>query len=198
MDEITIGARLRMLRKWRGMTLTQLAGLADLSKSFLSMVERGERALDRRSHISALATALRVSETDLVGGPHLTRDPVQARPHEAIPAIRTALQTNSLGAAAVERARPLAELAAELRRVESVSAACDYITLGRLLPPLLDELHVHIAAPADELEQRTALQLLIEACHPASTRAKDLGYPDLAYLAAARADEAARMLGDPV
>ena len=40
--------------------------------------------------------------------------------------------------------------------------------------------------------------MLIEACHPASVRSKDLGYPDLAYLAAARADAAARMLDDPI
>jgi hypothetical protein len=31
--------------------------------------------LDQRSHISALAKTLRVSQTDLVGGPHLTADP---------------------------------------------------------------------------------------------------------------------------
>ena len=72
MDGITIGARLRTLRRWRGMTQTQVAGLAGLSPSFLSMVETGQRPLDRRSHIAALAGALKVSETDLVGGPHLS------------------------------------------------------------------------------------------------------------------------------
>jgi transcriptional regulator with XRE-family HTH domain len=80
-DATTIGARLRVLRRWRGMTLAQLAGQAGLTPSFLSMAERGQRALDRRSHISALAAALRVSEIDLVGGPHLTKDPVQSQPH---------------------------------------------------------------------------------------------------------------------
>ena len=54
MDENTIGARLRILRRWRGLTLTELAGLADLSPSFLSMCERGQRMLDRRSHIAAV------------------------------------------------------------------------------------------------------------------------------------------------
>ena len=45
MDEITIGARLRTLRRWRGMTQVELAGLADLSPSFVSMVEHdGVRA----------------------------------------------------------------------------------------------------------------------------------------------------------
>ena len=72
MDEVTIGARLRTLRRWRGKSQVELAGLAGLSPSFLSMVETGQRPLDRRSHIAALANALKVSETDLVGGPHLT------------------------------------------------------------------------------------------------------------------------------
>jgi transcriptional regulator with XRE-family HTH domain len=60
MDEITIGARLRILRRWRGKSQVELAGLADLSPSFLSMVETGQRPLDRRSHIAALASALKL------------------------------------------------------------------------------------------------------------------------------------------
>src|SRR5712691_5690530 len=111
MDEATIGARLRILRRWRGMTQAELAGLADLSPSFMSMVETGQRPLDRRSHIAAIASALRVSETDLVGGPHLSSDRMQSDPHTAIPALREALQTNKLTTPVVDRARPLAELA---------------------------------------------------------------------------------------
>src|SRR5271155_4308056 len=114
MDEITIGARLRPLRRWRGMTQVELAGLADLSPSFLSMVEHGSRLLDRRSHIAALAGALRVSETDLVGGPHLSQDRLQSDPHMAIPALRAALQASKMTEAAVERARPLPELVSEI------------------------------------------------------------------------------------
>ncbi|MDF5754008.1 helix-turn-helix transcriptional regulator [Spongiactinospora sp. TRM90649] len=41
-DEATIGARLRMLRKWRKMTLAELADRVGVSKSHLSMAERGE------------------------------------------------------------------------------------------------------------------------------------------------------------
>ena len=111
MDEITIGARLRILRRWRAKSQVELAGLAGLSPSFLSMVETGQRPLDRRSHIAALASALKVPETDLVGGPHLTPDPLQSDPHMGIPALRVVLQTNTLTTPAVERARPLRELA---------------------------------------------------------------------------------------
>jgi transcriptional regulator with XRE-family HTH domain len=102
-DEVTIGARLRTLRRWRGVTQAELAGLAGLSPSFLSMVETGQRSLDRRSHIAAVASALRVSETDLVGGPHLSADRQQSDPHLTIPALRETLQTNKLNAPSVDQ-----------------------------------------------------------------------------------------------
>jgi transcriptional regulator with XRE-family HTH domain len=128
LDEITIGARLRILRRWRGMSQVELAGLADLSPSFISMVETGQRPLDRRSHIAGIASALRVSETDLVGGPHLTPDPLQSDPHMAIPALRVALQTDTLSTPAVDRARPLADIVQEVRaQIEPMRRACDYV-----------------------------------------------------------------------
>ncbi len=43
------------------MSLDTLAGLTGLSKGFLSMVENGHRQMDRRSHVEAVANALRVS-----------------------------------------------------------------------------------------------------------------------------------------
>jgi transcriptional regulator with XRE-family HTH domain len=199
MDEITIGARLRTLRRWRGKSQVELAGLAGLSPSFLSMVESGHRPLDRRSHIAALAAALKVSETDLVGGPHLTPDPLQSDPHMGIPALRVSLQTNTLTTPAVDRARPLGELVQIVtQQIEPMRRACNYVKVGQLLPDVLDELHYHVAAPPDEAAERQALQALIEACICATFSAKNLSYTDLAHLAARRAEEAAGLLGDPI
>ena len=155
MDEATIGARLRILRRWRGMTQVQLADLADLSPSFVSMIENGQRPLDRRSHIAAIASALRVSETDLVGGPHLSADRLQSDPHTTIPALREALQTSKLTVPAVDRARPLPELAGEVNgRIRLLYKAADYVGGGALLPDVLDELHWHTAQAADEAARR--------------------------------------------
>ncbi|MEV7005578.1 helix-turn-helix domain-containing protein [Streptosporangium sp. NPDC051022] len=195
-DEATVGARLRTLRRWRRMSLAQLAGQAGLSKSFLSMAERGQRALDRRSHIAALAGALRVSETELVGGPHLSEDPVQSAPHTTIPAIREALLTNTLTAPAVDHARPLPDLVAEMTRIDR--SEVKFAEVGELLPRVINELHVHACAPADELAHRIALETLIEAFQTATFSAKDLGYADLAHIAAMRAGEVASILADPV
>ena len=199
MDEATIGARLRTLRRWRGKTQTELAGLAGLSPSFISMVETGQRPLDRRSHIAALASALRVSETDLVGGPHLSADRQQSDPHMSIPALRAAILSNTLTNPVTERARALTDLASEV--AGEVRPACrdaNYLRAGELLPSLIDELHVHVAEPADEAALRLALETLVDACIAAEETANVLGYTDLAYAAAARAMEAAAILGDPV
>lgn len=199
MDEITIGARLRTLRRWRGLTQVELADRAGVSPSFVSMIEHGTRLLDRRSHIAALAGALRVSETDLVGGPHLSSDRLQSDPHMAIPPLRVALQTNSLTRPAVDQARPLAELHAEVfGTIEPLRRVCDYVGVGQLLPSVIDELYRHIADPADEAAYRMALGALVEACVIASAVSKELNYLDLAYLAAERAEEAASLLDDPV
>jgi transcriptional regulator with XRE-family HTH domain len=199
MDEITIGARLRTLRRWRSLTQVELADRAGVSPSFVSMIEHGTRLLDRRSHISALAGALRVSETDLVGGPHLSSDRLQSDPHMAIPPLRVALQTNSLTRPAVDQARPLAELHAEVfGTIEPLRRVCDYVGVGQLLPSVIDELYRHIADPADEAAYRMALGALVEACVIASAVSKELNYLDLAYLAAERAEEAASLLDDPV
>jgi transcriptional regulator with XRE-family HTH domain len=181
------------------MTQVQLVGLADLSPSFVSMVEHGSRLLDRRSHIAALAGALRVSETDLVGGPHLSQDRLQSDPHMAIPALRAALQTSKMTEAAVERARPLPELVSEITgRVLPLRVKCDYAGVGVILPDVVDELHVHIASPSDEGSQRLALETLIEACVAATDMANVLRYTDLAHIAALHAEAAAELLADPV
>lgn len=199
MDEITIGARLRTLRRWRGMTQVQLADMAGVSDSFVSMVEHGTRMLDRRSHISALAAALRVSETDLVGGPHLSSDRLQSDPHMAIPPLRVALQTNSLTRPAVDQARPLTELhKVVFGTIEPLRRVCDYVAVGQLLPDCIDELYRHAAEPADQAAHQLALETLVEACVIASAVSKELNYLDLAYLAAQRAEEASAVLGDPV
>lgn len=194
-----IGARLRTLRRWRGMTQAELAGLSGLSPSFLSMVEHGKRMLDRRSHIAALAGALRVSETDLAGGPHLSADPVQSDPHMAIPPLRAALQINRLDGPVIERARPLPDLVREIgTRIDPLRARSDYSAVGKTLPDVLDELYAHVASPAGELGRQQALAALVEACVAANELASVTGYADLAHLAALRAEEAAVLLEDPV
>jgi transcriptional regulator with XRE-family HTH domain len=197
-DDSTIGARLRELRRWRRMTLAQVAGLAGISPAYLSMAERGLRSLDRRSLISSLAVALRVSETELTGGPHLGTDPLQSGPHSAIPGIRVALGMNAIGEPAADRARPLAELTAELAALRPAYAAGDYLRIGAALPCLIDELYLHVSDAPGEEAKTTAAGALSVACRWAADVCHNLHYPDLAQLGARASVEAARLTGDPV
>jgi transcriptional regulator with XRE-family HTH domain len=197
-DDSTIGTRLRELRRWRRMTLAEVAGLAGISTSYLSMAERGLRSLDRRSLISALAAALKVSETELTGGPHLGTDPLQSGPHAAIPALRVALAMNALGEPAADRARPLPEVTAELETLRLPHGAGDYLRTGQALPGLLDELYLHVSDPADEAGQVSAAAALADACRLSASLCHALRYPDLAQMAARAAVDAATLTGDPV
>jgi transcriptional regulator with XRE-family HTH domain len=57
---------LRRVRRRRGLTQVELAGLAGLSYSYISMIECGRRKLTRRDHVNALAAALRVPPAEIV------------------------------------------------------------------------------------------------------------------------------------
>lgn len=54
------------VRRRCGMSLNTLAGLVNLSTAFLSRIETGERELRCKSHVLALAAALRVTPAELI------------------------------------------------------------------------------------------------------------------------------------
>jgi transcriptional regulator with XRE-family HTH domain len=56
---------LRRVRSRRGLTQVELAGLAGLSYSYISMIECGRRRLTRRDHVNALAAALKVPPAEI-------------------------------------------------------------------------------------------------------------------------------------
>ena len=68
-----LGARVRSLRRSRGLTLTQLAALAGLSHPFLSKLERG-LARPSMASLSQLALALGTSQVELLAGADVVPD----------------------------------------------------------------------------------------------------------------------------
>ncbi|WUH95854.1 helix-turn-helix domain-containing protein [Streptomyces sp. NBC_00433] len=189
-----IGVRLRSARRQRGMSLRTLAGLSGLSTGFLSMVENGQRHLDRTGHITALADALQIAPTELTGQVLAPTDPATASAHEAIPALRLALMGVHHRPAAGSRG-PLAARVAQANRLYH---RCEYGVLARKLPSLLGDLHAAVEGGSPDQRPRL-LRLLADAYHPACTMLlKYLGYPDLAYIAVTRADEATAELDDPL
>ncbi len=99
---------------------------------------------------------------------------------------------------ASQEARSLADLDAEVRATDMLCRAGDLISVGRRLPALIDELHVHANLASAKNPSTRALSILIESYIAASFLAKSLGYLDLSRVAATKADHAARVLADPV
>lgn len=192
----TLGDRVRHYRLMRGMSLRLLADLAGISAGWLSRVERGERSLERRGHIEALAAALNISGTELLGQPYAHSDREHSAAHAQLEGIRAVLIGVDLGEAGmVETWRPLAELnrLATQARVD----LCRYGDVGAAaahLPGMLAELHAHVAAGPD---REGALRVLTLAAVTASSACGWLGSRELSWLAASRAREAAGELGDP-
>lgn len=62
-----IGARIATLRSDKGLSLSELASLATVSKSYLSTVERGSGSRPGAAFLHKIAQALGVTLADLVG-----------------------------------------------------------------------------------------------------------------------------------
>lgn len=194
-DAVRIGSNVRRIRKAQGMSLDVLAGRSGLSKGFLSRAERGERHLDRRSHLDALASALSCGIADIVGQPFPAVGHTQDLAHAAVPALRRVLHAAAIGyVAAGTQPMPIEELADRARQLWDMRRRCDYASIAQTLPGLLEGLHVHVARGADT---ERALQLLVEVSSAAAFSLRSLGYADLAWTAAEQCHAAAATLGDP-
>jgi len=109
-DTAHIGRRARLIRRRRGMSLDVAAGLAGISKGYLSRLERGERNFERRGLLEDLAGALGCSVADLTGQPYPPTDRDTADAMAALPGIRVALADYDADDVPDVNPRPLDEL----------------------------------------------------------------------------------------
>lgn len=197
-DPHNIGSEVRRLRKWRGMTLDALAGQAGMTKGYLSKIENGHTALERRSTIKAIADALRVSVGDLTGAGYLADRSLQ-NATGAIPDIRLALASTSLDGAGpfASPRRTIAELGPEVQRVAEARQLLQAEVVGRSLPPLLIDLHA-VAEGGEGDDRPAALRSIVQAAQTSTLFLKNFGEYDLALNAAERGHQAAVLLDDPL
>lgn len=198
-DDAALGQRIRDLRKVRGLSLEATAGLAGISPAMLSYIERGQRSLERRSHIDGLAYALRTSPAELLGQPYTPTDRERAGAQAHVDDLRAALMGTELGYAPDQPATAtLADLTVQVTRTrERLCRHGDAVAAASDLPGILVGLHTHVAAPSEERQVR-ALRSLVLACCTACSLMKELGYMELAWIAAERGRQAAHRLDDPV
>ncbi len=179
-----IGTRIRYWRRRRGgMSQAVLAGLAGVSQGFISQVETGVLAIDRRSTLIKVASALQVSVADLLGQPGDPTDPNKALASMSVPEIRVVLAELDAGVhTTAQRSRDevLAVLAANDKR----RLACDFAGWAPVLPGLLRDAANH--GPA----------LSGEVLHAAASLLRSIGYRDLAWRASDLAVAAARDAAD--
>lgn len=179
-DAAPIGERLRRLRRERSLTQEQLAERAGVSRELVSKLEQGTRNSARVSSLAALATALDVDLSDLLGKrPQL--DPDGAR----VLGIRDALLTPGalpgIDPADDGEPTPLPDLDTAIRR-----AWDDYWTgrFGRLaasVPPLIGEARLTHSATGGAATQLARVYQL------AACLLVHLGKDDLAALGTERA-----------
>lgn len=192
----TIGQRLRMIRRRRGMGLDLAAGLAGISKPYLSMLERGERGFNRRGLLEDLAQALGCSVADLTEQPYHLSDRATADALMTLTPINVALHDCTLSDVPDVPARPVEQLTALVSAANRQVDETSYQLAGRGLGAVLTELHV-LAVTANSDVQLVALSTLTEACFVAAGVARSLGNAELSALAARRAADAAALTGRP-
>ncbi|WP_175454956.1 helix-turn-helix domain-containing protein [Actinopolyspora saharensis] len=196
LDTTEIGGRVRMVRRRRGLGLETAAGLAGISKSYLSLLETGRRRVDSRALLDRIANALGCSVVDLTGEPYVPAHEHTAGAMRAVPEVQLALADCSLDDVPDVPARSLDELSEPVHQAHrDYLDHARYDRAGAGLGSLLTELHVHAVHGASE--QVRALSLLVKACIVAFGVTKNLGHPDLALQAAQRGYDAARLAGDP-
>ena len=144
-DAPTIGARVRKIRTRRGLSLDVAAGLAGITKSYLGMLEHGQRGFNRRGLIEDLAQALGCSVADLTGQPYLPPDRESARAKTVITQIERGLNEATLDDVPDLRPRPLDALDGWARSAMELRDTASYRSSGEGIDTALIELQVHLA-----------------------------------------------------
>jgi transcriptional regulator with XRE-family HTH domain len=189
-----IGRTLRQIRHARGKSLAVVAGLAGISPSYLSRLESGDRALDRRSLIAALAEALDVAPSEITGAELAV--PGEADDDRAMNDVRLALLAVSMEDPRGE-IQHTEQLTARVADVMAALNNADSAHAGAALPALILDLHTTANGHRDEPE---VLRLLALA-HMQGTQAwlATIGAPiDLGWQAATLTRRAAERLHEPV
>ncbi|UFR07160.1 helix-turn-helix domain-containing protein [Streptomyces sp. Go40/10] len=198
-----IGTRVRIARSAAGLTQVELADHLGHTEAWMASVERGRLPLDRYSLITAIAERCDVDVVWLLGQPYRLQRAGGSLAHAHVPALRTALRRAGLilsGHPGMDpQGPPTVDLAAMRQRSATANSARQAAHLPRvatLLPPLIEDLNTALLVEGAGRED--ALRLMADAARTARMCLNQLGYPDLAWVAAEVAAGAATQLGDPV
>jgi transcriptional regulator with XRE-family HTH domain len=194
-DPRTMGRRSRQIRKTRKKSLRVITGLAGISAATLSRIENGQRALDSRSEIVALANALQIAPSELTKRPDVPL-PTDGETDAATDEIRHVLETVIAGAPNGQ-VHTAEQLSARVHTLGDLRQRCAYREIGTALPGLIADLHTSIGVGHDDarlLHLAVLVHVLGTQTYLHIVRASN----DLRLVAASLANNAAERLGDPV
>jgi transcriptional regulator with XRE-family HTH domain len=193
----TVGERVALHRRRRGLSQAELARLLGRSPSWLEQVERGVRSVDRASVLGQIAAVLRVSVSELAPGSLIAEE------REVEPAAVQALRTALTGYPSLSRGadvRPFNPTQRAALRY-AVDEAWKLVHEGRqtaladALPGLLERADL-VRASWTRSDDRTGLTLAAETYQVTTAVLTQLGQTALAWIAADRAIVVAQMAGD--
>ncbi|NYH77179.1 transcriptional regulator with XRE-family HTH domain [Actinopolyspora biskrensis] len=191
-----LGARVRMIRRRRGLGLEVVAGLAGISKSYLSRLESGHRQFDRRGLIEDLASALGCSIADITGAPMASSHDDHEQTHDALAEIRAVLHTYDADDLPDVAPRPLSKLVHTVDAANADCAQAQYHRAAREAATLVAESQAQLWT-SSAADRRTAVRAAVLACFVAGVVSSRGGNIDLAAAAARRGHDLAQRGGDP-
>lgn len=198
-----IGTRVRIARNAAGLTQVEMAGLLGRTEAWLANVEKGRMPLDRYSLITAIADLTDVDVVWLLGQPYRLQRNGGSLAHAHIPALRTGLRRAGLilsghpGLAPQGVTVPLETMRRRSEQANAARQAADLPAVATLLPGMAEDLNTALLV-ADGAEREEVLRLMVDASRTARMCLNQLGYPDLAWVAAEVAAGAATQLDDPI
>lgn len=194
MEDGQVGRRVREVRQWRRMNLEVVAGIAGISTSYLSLIERGKRPVTTRQLLESIAAALRVSPAELTGRPYAPSDADSVKVSAAMAAMTDAVTGWRVGETPDVSPRPWHDVRADLTRLtQQLRPESDYAGQAEIVPGLIRHLLAGVAIPDCREE---ALVGLLETYHAVVNMAGKLGVPGLSTLATERMNQVAQELGD--
>jgi transcriptional regulator with XRE-family HTH domain len=178
-----IGERLARLRRRHGLSQEKLAERSGISVDVIRKLEQGRRRSALMATLTALARALDVEVSVLLGQPSAVHDDDSTG---LVLTIRDALTSlddfPGLPADVSDAELPsIGDLRRALNHAERVRQHGSFVELGRLLPGLIAETRA-VARESTGDEQVTAFGLLSEAFQIAATMMTALGKDDLGYI----------------
>ncbi|WP_407287545.1 helix-turn-helix domain-containing protein [Streptomyces sp. BP-8] len=197
-EEPGIGERIARLRARRKLTQEGLAERAGLCVDIVRKLEQGVRRTARLTTLNALARALDVETSVLVGQPN-TFEVRSEGEQPSVLALRRAISPVSdlLGDDPDPEDPPgIAALQASLRSTERIRREGRMAEIGALLPQLIRDAKA-VARASSGSEAAAAHSVLAEAYQVAATTLTALGKEDAAFTALERARDAAARGDDP-